>query len=206
MRGRVLRWYNGKVGDTLETMEVRTFLIDSVAGPDANGKFTVVAKDPLKLLDDKQAQAPALSKGSLSADLAIGATSLTLTPSGIGNEEYPSSGYASIAGNEIVSYTRSGDVMTIGRAALNTEAQEHDTDDRVQVVLEYSSLAPNLIINDLLTTYSEIPSAYINLPNWAAETSQYLGRVYSGFIAEPTGVVTLINELLQQFCHITMVG
>ena len=198
LKGRVLRWYNGQVGDTIETMESRTFIIDSVEGPNSNGQFKITAKDPLKLIDDEQAQAPALSNGSLDAGISSGSGSLTLSPSGIGNAEYPSSGLASIGGNEIVSYTRSNDVMTITRAQLNTEAQAHDEDDRVQIVLAYNGVDPAVIINDLMVNYGSLPSSYINLTNWQNETSDYLGRVYTGYIAEPTAVVDLVNEILQQ--------
>lgn len=198
LKGRTLRWFNGQVGDTIETMEARTFIIDSVEGPNVNGQFTITAKDPLKLIDDKEAQAPVLSKGLLSAAISSGASSLTLSPAGIGNSEYPSSGLASIGGNEIVSYTRAGDVMTITRAQLNTAAQAHDEDDRVQVVIEYNGVDPGDIIYDLMTNYGSLPASFINLDNWSNETSDYLGRVYTGYIAEPTAVVNLVNEILQQ--------
>jgi len=198
LKGRVLRWYNGQVGDTIETMEARTFIIDSVEGPNVNGQFKIIAKDPLKLIDDEQAQAPTLSNGLLSAAISSAAGSLTLSPTGIGDAEYPTSGFASIGGNEIVSYTRSSDVMTIVRAQLNTEAQWHDEDDRVQVVLDYNGIDPAIIINDLMTNYGALPASYINLSNWQNETSDYLGRVYTGYIAEPTAVVDLVNEILQQ--------
>lgn len=198
LKGRTLRWYNGKDTDSIADMEVRAFVIDSVIGPNAKGVFSITAKDPLKLLDEKTAQAPKLSKGVLSAALNSTQTSLTLSPSGIGEQEYPSNGMVSIAGNEIVSFTRSGDSMTITRGQLNTEAQEHDADDRVQLVLSYVGIPPESIISDLMQTYAAIPSDYINLVNWTAETTEYLGRTYTGHIAEPTAVSDLVNEILEQ--------
>lgn len=198
LKGRVLRWYNGQLGDSIENMESRTFIIDSVEGPNVNGQFKITAKDPLKLIDDEQAQAPALSNGLLSVAITDTETLLTLSPAGIGDAEYPASGFASIGGNEIISYTRSSDVMTIVRAQLNTEAQSHDEDDRVQVVLDYNGIDPAVIINDLMTNYGALPASYIDLDNWLSETSDYLGRVYTGYIAEPTAVVDLVNEILQQ--------
>jgi hypothetical protein len=197
LRGRELRWYNGKVGDSLDGMEIRTFVIDRIEGPDAKGNFRIIAKDPLTLIDDKRAQAPALSRGSLATGISASATSLTLSPAGVG-ADYPISGKVAIGGNEIVSYTRSGDVMTITRAQMNTEAQEHDEDDRVQWVLEYTATDPADLIYNLLTTYGNIPASYINLSNWQSETSAFLGRVYTGTIAEPTSVTDLINEILEQ--------
>lgn len=197
LRGRELRWYNGKVGDTLANMEVRTFVIDRIEGPDARGSFRVVAKDPLTIIDDKRAQAPLLSNGSLLLAITDTATTLTLEPSGVG-AEYPVSGKVSIGGNEIVSYTRSGDVLTITRAQNNTEAKAHDEGDRVQLVLEYNAQDPADIIYDLMVNYGNVPASYINLANWQSETSTFLGRTYSAIIAEPVSVTQLVNEILEQ--------
>lgn len=198
LRGRTLRWYNGKVGDSLESMEVRSYIIDRIEGPDAGGAFKIVAKDPLTLIDDKLAQAPKLSRGRLNVPINASTTSLTLRPAGIGNEDYPTSGKVAIGGNEIVSFTRVGDVMTIVRAQHNTEAQEHDEDDRVQLVMEYNAQNPADIIYDLMVNYGNVPSEFINLDNWKAEVDEFIARVYTGVIAEPTSVVKLVNEMLEQ--------
>lgn len=105
VRGRVCRWINGFLGQALADMEVRTFVMDSFDGPTPHGMFTIVAKDILKLADDDRSQAPNLSNGSLVADVALAATSLTLTPSGV-YTEYTPTGYVAIGGKEIVAYTR----------------------------------------------------------------------------------------------------
>lgn len=198
LRGKMVRWINGRVGQTIEQMETRTFIVDRVEGVSTNGKFRIVCKDPLTLLDDKRAQAPVLSRGVLNSAVTESATSLTLSPVGIGNEDYPASGKVAIGGNEIVSFTRSGDVMTITRAQDNTEAQEHDEDDRVQLVLSYTAQDPADIIYDLVTNYASVPTSFINLGNWQAETAEFLGRAYTGIIAEPASVKDLINEILEQ--------
>lgn len=94
-------WIIGEVGQSLEEMERRTFFIEG--GPTGDGAVTITAKDALKFLDGAKAQIPVLSEGSLVADITISATSLTLTPSGVG-ADYAETGYLNLAGKEIVSY------------------------------------------------------------------------------------------------------
>lgn len=105
LRGRPLRWIMGFVGQAIEEMETHHFIIDNFNGPTPDGTFSIVAKDILKIADDERAQAPALSNGSLLADIASGVTSLTVTPDGIG-AEYRTSGHIAVGGKEIMSYTR----------------------------------------------------------------------------------------------------
>lgn len=201
LRGRALRWINGVVGEELADMETWNFVIESFSGPDPDGRFTIVAKDMLKLADGDRAQAPALSNGFLSADITAAATSATLLPSGIGNAEYPLGGndYLCIGGNEIVKYTRSGDTLTFTeRGALGSTASTHKAQDRVQVVLRYSALDAAEIIYDLLVGYAGVASSAITLAEWQAETAAFLGNVYTATVCEPTSVSTLVSELVEQ--------
>lgn len=106
LQGSTLRLIHGFVGDDIEDMETRTFIIETTDGPSANGEFKIVAKDLFKLADGDRAQAPMPSNGFLSAGITIGDTSLTLSPSGIGDEEYPVGGYLNIGGKEIAAFLR----------------------------------------------------------------------------------------------------
>jgi hypothetical protein len=108
LRGIPIRWINGLLGQALSAMETRHFIIESTDGPNMQGVYTITAKDALKFADGDRAQAPVLSNGSLVADITNVATSLTLTPVGIGDVEYPHTGYIAIGGEEIVSFTRIG--------------------------------------------------------------------------------------------------
>ncbi|WP_424630043.1 hypothetical protein [Bradyrhizobium sp. SYSU BS000235] len=202
LRGRAVRWITGLVGQALSEMEARHFVIDSFDGPTPDGKYTLVAKDILKLADGDRSQAPLMNNGFLSADITSGATSATMSPAGIGDAEYPASGLAAIGGQEIVSFTRSGDTLTLtgGRAQLNTEAQSHRAQDRVQVIKQYESEDAADIISDLMVNYAGIPSEFIPLSDWKTETSTFLARLYTANICEPTSVATLISELIQQAC------
>lgn len=198
-RGQDIRIIRGSSDQSLEQMETRHFVVDQVAGPSSDGTFTIIAKDALKLADGDRAQAPRLSQGYLSADITDTATSLTLEPVGIGDIDYPASGKAQIGGKEVVTFTRSGDVVTLTARGLNgTEAVEHDEEDKFQLCLEYSGEKCTDIISDLLTTYASVPASYIPSATWESEDDTYIARLYTSVIAEPTAVNELINELLQQ--------
>ncbi|MEW9808602.1 hypothetical protein ABUE31_21640 [Mesorhizobium sp. ZMM04-5] len=198
LRGRPIRVIRGFLGQTLEEMETRHFVIESTDGPTSRATFSIVAKDALKLASGDRAQAPRLSRGFLVGSLAVDGTTATLSPAGIGDLEYPSSGYVAIGGKEICAFTRSGDVLTLTRAQLGTEASQHGSDDRVQIVLRYVGEDPADIISDLLQTYANVPAGYIPLATWQDETANYLKRVYTATIADPVAVGTLLSELIEQ--------
>lgn len=202
LRGRSIRWVTGRLGDALEDMEVRHYVVDSFDGATPDGKYSLIAKDILKLAAGDRSQAPAMNTGFISADITSGSGSLTLQPTGVGNLEYPAAGNAVLGGNEIVTFTRSGDTMTLtARGQKNTAAAAHSAQDRVQMVLSYAAQDPADILNDLLVNYADgIVSDYIPLADWQTETETNLGRLYSADICEPTSVETLVSELVQQAC------
>lgn len=106
LKGRPLRLIRGTTDQALADMDTRHYVIDSFTGPTPDGKYTIVAKDVLSLTTGDQAQAPKISNGYLVADIDAAVSELTLTPSGVGNSEYPQSGWVSIGGKEIVSFMR----------------------------------------------------------------------------------------------------
>ena len=197
IRGQSIWWVQGTSEQLVESMERQQFVVESTAGPDSKGVYTIVAKDILKLTQGDRATAPVISQGATASSLTAGATSVTLSPGGVGST-YPSSGKAALGGVEIVNFTRSGDVITLTRGQNNTEAVAHDADVAFQLCLVYSAEKASDIFEDLLTTYTSITSAYIPLSDWENESDTQLNRVYSTVIAQPTPVTQLINELLEQ--------
>jgi hypothetical protein len=199
LRGRPMRIIHGLLGESPEQMVARHYTIESTNGPNPQtSEFQIIGKDVLKLADNDRAQAPVMSNGFLLADLPEAAFSTTLAPTGIGDAEYPASGYAAIGGKEIIAFTRSGDVLTIARGQFGTVAVAHSDQDRVQLAKFYNGQTPAAIINDLLTNYAGIPGAYIPLAEWNAEMNAYMPNVYTATIAEPTGVNKLISEVIEQ--------
>lgn len=200
LRGRAMRYISGQVGQTIDEMTTRHFIIDGMTGPTRGpgSTFTITAKDALKLADDDKAQAPALSTGYLSADINSAVTSATLLPTGIGAIEYAASGLLNIGGTEIVSFTRAGDVVTITRAQENTTAVEHKANDRVQQCLKFTAASPGTVLDALLVDHAGLDPSYTDLGAWQSEIDAYLDQVYTAVIAEPTGVRTLCNEIIEQ--------
>lgn len=198
LRGRALRWITGFVGQALDEMETRHFFIESFDGPGVDGKFSITAKDCLKFLDGDRAQAPVLSNGFLVAAIDDNDGSATLSPAGIGNTEYPTSGYVNIGGSEVCAFTRSGDTLTITRAQLGTVASSHSEQDRVQLCVRFDAQDPADIIADLLEDYTDTPTGYIQRAAWLIETEANFGRLLTATITEPTPVNKLISEIVEQ--------
>lgn len=198
LRGMALRIYRGMLDQDISEFEQWHYVIEETRFD--GDQYVVVAKDPLKLLDGDRAQAPRLSKGELAAPIDEVYSELTLSPAGIGDLEYPASGKAAIGGEEIVEFTRSGDVVTLVERGLHgTVAQEHDEGSRFQLCLEFEAESPDDIIYTLMTEYADgVDPSWIDTETWREEIESYVANLYSAVIAEPTPVRALINELIEQ--------
>ena len=156
------------------------------------------AKDILDLADDKNAVCPIANNGELSAGIGTGLESFTLSPAGIGNDEYNTSGRV-IIGSEIMSFTRSGDVMTItARGLNNTEVSEHGEGDAVQQTFFVENRRIEKVIRDIIRDFGNVPSAFIPFADWTAEADRWAGTLnLTAEITKPTGVNKLISEIVQ---------
>lgn len=198
LEGYEFKTVDGYVGQDLVDMVTRYYVVDSTTGPDSAGNFSFTAKDVMKFMDGDKAQFPLPSLGSLLSAITDTATTLTLTPAGIGNSDYPTVGFASI-GDENLQFTRAADVVNlIARGFSGSGADSHEAGETFQLAVEYDAKDPAFIINDLLTTATTIPAAYIDFATWTAEVDAYLGRLYSAKIMKPTPVKMLIEELCRE--------
>ncbi len=193
---RVRRGYLTKNGFDWANFVNSVYVIEQLQGIAKDDSVKIVAKDILKLADDKKALFPKPSNGRLSANIDAIQTSFTLTPSGVGSQ-YKTSGKLAISG-EMMEYTRTGDTFTVVRGASNTKAEDHKADDTVQEVGIFVAEKIQDVIYQLLTTYSGISTSYIDKPTWDTEANTYLAGVWSAEIPEPTGINTLIGELTEQ--------
>lgn len=198
LRGRPMRWIQGQVGQPLGAMEVRHFVVDNFDGPTLDGRFSITGKDILKLADDDRVKVPVASRGYLLSDINATQTTFTVGPTGVGNLLYPASGTINIAGKEICNFTRSGDIFTVERGVEGSVNVDHKSQDRVQICQVYDGVDPADIIYDLLVSFAKIPTEYIPLVDWQAETATFLRRRYFRILAEPMGVAKAIAELIQQ--------
>ncbi|MBW1674533.1 MAG: hypothetical protein JRJ45_12995 [Deltaproteobacteria bacterium] len=198
--GSVIRVKAGYLTQPFDSaiFETRTYVVDKVEF--TNNKVVLTVTDFLRLADNTKVKVPALSTGSLSADITSGATSLTLIPAGIGNSEYAASGTFRI-NDELMAFTRSADVCTLTRAQGGTTADAHSQDDTVQEC--YVKTLANVVdvIYELLNTYVGINASYLPLAtSWEDEKALWLVSAdASGTVSEPTGVLELLTELCLEF-------
>lgn len=198
-RTRAMRSVVGYLtADGVDWSNFRTkhYVIDNIKGPDSGGNVVITGKDPLTLLEGERAVVPEPSRGELSANIDDQATSFTLSPIGIGDEEYPASFRCRIGG-EGFDVTRSGDTCSITNRGLYEDPTSHDSGDTVQVVKQYIGLQVHEIVYDLITSGRPELSQYIPYAEWTAEADEYLIRAYSSEITEPTAVNELIAELME---------
>jgi hypothetical protein len=199
LRGRPFRVIRGIVGQTLAEMDTRHYILESFEGPDPQtGGYSMIAKDMLKFADDDRAQAPVMSRGNLAGSIDNDDLAAILTPAGIGDLEYPASGYVCFGGKEVCSFTRSGNNLTIVRGQLGTQPQAHTAGDRAQLVLRYDGDTVADIIEDLLVNYASVDPVYVPSAAWATEVATYLSTIYAATVTEPTSVKTLLSELVEQ--------
>lgn len=121
-----------------------------------------------------------------------------LTPAGIGDEEYPTTGFARI-NSEIVRFSRAvgSDIMTVvARAQYGTELATHGGGDTVQLCAVYDDERIDVVMEDLLTEYGNVGAHLIDTDGWNDEAECWLlGHRVDGIVSEPTGVTTLLGEL-----------
>ncbi|MGX7703805.1 hypothetical protein [Methylobacterium sp. Gmos1] len=198
MLNRVMRVNTGYVdGDRTIYSKTRTYFIDRMEGPDANGVVKVYGKDVLRFAETDKAVAPVTSTGSLSADITASAASLALQPTGVG-ASYPASGTVRV-GDELIRYTaKSGDQLTgLTRGSDGSAAADHQAADAVQLCIRYTAVSVATVAADLLTTYAGISAAYINQADWETEAATWLpGYAITIVLSKPEGVQKLVEDLM----------
>ncbi len=197
---REIRIYEGFLDDSgaidlVNNFQKRRYFVERVDGP-VNGVYTFVAKDVIKLTDKQLAPAP--TQAELLYDISSAeTTSATLTGE---YSDIPTGGGVVSIGDEIITYaSRSSAVIsTLTRAEYNTEASDHSAGDAVQIALVYDSQKPSDVLEDLITSYTDISASFIPSADWETEIDTFLGSgVVTSVVAEPTQVKDLIEGLLE---------
>ncbi len=198
-QGRAIRVLEGYVGDSLASMRTRNYVVTEWRGPDASGKVRITASDILDLANDDKALCPSPNSGVIQSDISAAYLStVTLTPSGVGNNEYAASGFASI-GSEIVSFTRSGDTVTLtGRGQYGSEAATHAAGDTFQQCYVADDQLISDTLQDWLEDFAGVSSSFVPISDWQTEENTWLaGYRLNGVVPKPTGVTKLISEVLE---------
>mgnify|MGYP001547049989 CR=1 FL=1 len=198
----VIKIYEGYAGQALAAMSVRQYFLQEVSGPDSSGRITIRGKDILARLEERKAQAPIASPGELYADIDASVTSFEVANAV--EADYSTTGTLRI-GDEIVTYTgratsTNGIEFTgVTRGTDNTTADSHSAGDAAQQCLRYIDETPDVVLEDLLTTFGGVDSSFLDTTNWADEVGSYLGFYrMNALITEPVSVYKLVSEIQQQ--------
>lgn len=202
---RIVRVYDGYVGDELSEMTSRTYLIDKIEGPNRRGEVTLHAKDVLRLADNDKALAPAPSLGALHQNYGKDDSASSILVATGSVNDYPAPGTVRI-NREVIRYSsvtfHSTGVVSLGgitRATDGTERHDHKAGDRVQLCLRYNEVRVEELAREWLQDYADVPSEYIPFAEWQAEADLWLDQFdFTGLITEPTGVTKLLGEICEQ--------
>lgn len=184
---------------SVDDFESQTFDIVDMSGVN-NSFITVTAKDVLVRTYEQKAQYPPANTGELLSDITDIATTATLSPTGIGNSEYPASGTL-VIGKEVISFTRSGDILTFtAREQWGTTKKEHGAGDTVQLCITWDSISIIDVLDELLVTGSNLPSSYIPTADWIYERDLWMiNSNVKGILIKPEPVNKIIAELSECF-------
>lgn len=214
-KNRVIEWESGYLDpdDNLyyaANMEKKTFLIDRTSYQ--KNSWSISAKDPLRLADDKLSKAPRPSRGVLSVAIAAAENPATINIATPDPTEYAFETWETFSavriGNEVYKYTGTtpitGGVQLTGVTTTlddgyTTETESHDIDDDVQKCLWFRAMPSIEIVQALLVDFAAIPTAYVPYSEWLAEyTTWQAGFTMTRLVTEAEGVKKSIEEIITQ--------
>ena len=196
-QGRALRLWTGSATDGFDPAngEWRHYQIRSLTRSNRS-TWQLTAVSPLQLANLRNAKAPRALGWRLAYALPAGATTAIIE----GHETAdPSDGLCRL-GDELCSFTRVGEVLTLGRGQFATQPEDHEAGDAVKLALHFQDASIPTILRTLLVDHGGIDPAFIPDADWQAESDRWLAqyRLSPLPISEPVGVVALVNELCEQ--------
>ena len=205
-RNRRLRIREGYVGQAPEEMRARHYFIDSLEGPDANGRVSVKAKDVLKFLDDDRAQWPERSPGVLVNDVSEAGSELRISGAEVTDYDPKMQGSGTVrVGDEIIRWstmTVDGDDIILSdltRGSDRSEVDDHEEDDNVQRCQRYEDEPLRPILDDIMAA-GKVPEDFIPSAAWDMEIERWLADARATvLLSEPFGANELLSELTEQF-------
>ena len=190
--------------------KTRTYVIDTVTGPDPKGKVSITAKDVLKFTDREKAQIPTQSQAVLTSDINSSATSISVTdPNDDVKDAYDAGQTYIRIDDEIMNVTNltgasSPYTLTVTRGSMpsiytgTSTAEAHDAEATVQDCYFYNAQEIDDIVKHLVVDTAGISSAYTPLTDWQSVVDFGLqSYTFSALIVEPTGVNDLLTELTE---------
>jgi len=183
----------------------RTYLIERITGPDAQGNVIIKGRDPLRAADRDRALWPQLSNGALALDIIDSDTVLQLSTGQAA--EYVASEYIRLGEEvmKVVGVNTALDRITVLRATLPLFyqagviiADDHDAGTTVQNCILYDGTRIDALIYDLLVNAAGIDPAFIDYAAWQVITNQWMASFnFKRLLTEPVGVKELLTGLTE---------
>jgi hypothetical protein len=214
--GRALDWYQGYlvpgVPFDLNDMQRRTYIIDRMQGVGSRGSVSLVAKDVLSLADNKKAQYPFKSSGTLAAPMTVEANPTFIDVLTADDAEYDIESFEPVGvvriKREVLQYTGttpiSGGVRLTGvtrtsPAPYFTLRDDYDEGTEVQKCAYFYNMKVPAVIRALLEEGAGVDPSYIDYAAWEALYDTWLaGFRVTRLICEPEGVREILDELIPQ--------
>lgn len=192
-------FYDGVTFDWANFQE-QLYFLKKIDGPDAKGRVTISAADPLTLLDEDQAQIPATPNAALAALLSSAATGTINIGSNTG---FSASGGVLAIDDEYIRYSgvsSTTSVVVSARGAFGTTAAEHDAAAPVEACHSYEAENVVDVIREMIELFSPLDhAAYINDTDWNYQRDNYLiGDTVSGVVRPGTPIKDEIESLCEQ--------
>lgn len=192
-------FYDGLIFDWSNFKE-HLYFIKKIDGPDAQGRVTIQAADPLTQLDEDQALIPETPDAKLASALNSSATgTINITD----NAGFSASGGIAQIDDEYVAYSGvsgGASIVVTARAQYGTVAAAHDADAPVGACYSYSAVNVVDVIRDLIEDFSPLDDAsYIPDADWNYQRDTYLiGDTVTGVIPAGTPIKDEIESLCLQ--------
>lgn len=192
-------FYDGVTFDWANFKE-HLYFIKKIDGPDAKGKVTIQAADPLTLLDEDQALIPETPNAKLAASLTSSATGTINIGSNTG---FSASGGIAKIDSEYIAYSGvSGgtSIVVTARGQFGSTSEAHDADAPVGACYSYTAQNVVNVIRTLIETFSPLDDAsYIPDTDWDYQRDTYLiGDSVTGVIDPGTPIKDEIESLCEQ--------
>lgn len=207
--GWIISIWDGYADQALDDMQRRDYVIEAINGPNADGRVTITATDPLRLAEAKEAKFPPEISAALVEAISAGTT--TVRVSAFADDLDKACGNTGARkfiriGSEIIEYTGhtlDGDgyrtLSGVVRGVLTSTAEAHEVNDAVSRVGRYEKLQHWAVAADLIDNHTPIPSGYRDDVQWDDEGNNYMTTQKAGrTVISPTAVDDLLGQLCQQ--------
>lgn len=207
--GALVSVWDGYHGQALEEMQRRDYMVESVAGPDASGRVTISATDPLRLAEAKESKFPPEIGAALVNDLNTSTTTVRVSAHAADlDKACGNTGARKFIriGSEIIQYsghTLDGDgyrtLTGVVRAVLGSVAEAHKVNEAVGRVGRYENIQHWAVAADLIDNHTPIPAGYRDDDQWQEEGYDYMATTKAArTVVTPAPVGDQLGQLCQQ--------